>query len=174
MAVRAEAAPSVVEPPRACRILLAFDGSAGSLHALARAFELARDWRARLTLLTVVPRPQLPVGAVGYDPGALERDWAAQLRAAAAMAPPDVSITLRLARGSAVRAILAEAREGGHDLVVLGCEGRGPLSGRLCGVSRRVARRCPVPVFVARRELSSPQAAAAAAPLRAAAPAPPA
>jgi nucleotide-binding universal stress UspA family protein len=151
MAVRAPVSqPSEVELPRACRILVAFDGSPGSLHALDRAFELAREWHARLTMLTVVAQPQMLVGAVGYDPGQLERDSAAELRAAAAMAPPDVSITLRLARGPAVRAILAEAEKGGHDLVVLGCEGRGPLGGRLCGVSRRVSRRCDVPVLVAR------------------------
>ena len=42
------------------------------------------------------------------------------------------------------------AVKGCHDLVVVGCEGRGLLHGAIGGVSRKVCRRCPVPVLVVR------------------------
>ena len=53
-------------------------------------------------------------------------------------------------RSRSAREIVCYAVEGCHDLVVVGCEGRGLLHGAIGGVSRKVCRRCPVPVLVVR------------------------
>jgi nucleotide-binding universal stress UspA family protein len=153
MALHAEpvAAPAV-EPLLACNILVAVDGSRGAELALAHAAAIARVAGGRLTLLTVVPPPRLPSAApaLGYDPHAADEGWAEELRIAAERAPRDVPVTLRLAHGNPIKEIVRQAEEGCHDLVVLGCEGRGPLHGALCGISQRVLRRSSVPVLVVR------------------------
>ena len=55
------------------------------------------------------------------------------MRAAADAAPQDISITTRVRMGHAGEQIVAEAEEGGHDLVVLGSRGRGRLASTLLG-----------------------------------------
>jgi nucleotide-binding universal stress UspA family protein len=153
MALPAEpfAAPQA-EPLLACNILVAVDGSRGAELAVAHAAAIARVAGGRLTLLAVVPPPRLPSAApaLGYDPHAAEQGWAEELREAAEKAPRDVPVTLRLAHGDPTREIVRHAEEGCHDLVVLGCEGRGLLHGALRGVSQRVLRRSKVPVLVVR------------------------
>jgi nucleotide-binding universal stress UspA family protein len=143
---------SEAEPLLACNILVAVDGSRGAQLAVAHAAAIARVAGGRLTLLAVVPPPRLPSAApvLGYDPHAAEQGWAEELRRAAEKTPRDVPVTLRLAHGNPVREIVCQAEEGCHDLVVLGCEGRGPFHGALCGVSQRVLRRSQVPVLVVR------------------------
>jgi nucleotide-binding universal stress UspA family protein len=143
---------TAVEPLLACNILVAVDGSRGAELAIAHAAAIARVAGGRLTLLAVVPLPRLPAGSpmVGYDPHAAEREWANELRKAAEAAPADVPVTLRLAHGSAASEIVKQAEEGCHDLIVVGCEGRGLLHGALGGISQRVLRRSTVPVLVVR------------------------
>ena len=154
MAVRAEpfAVPEI-EPLLAGNILVAVDGSPGAELAVVHAAAIARLAGGRLTLLAVVPPPRLPSAApaIGYDPHAADAGWADQLRAAAEKAPPDVPVTLKLVHGRPAREIVRQAEEGCHDLVVVGCEGHGPLHGALCGTSQRVLRRSTVPVLVVRR-----------------------
>ena len=156
MATRTESPrlPALVmsEPVLAGNILVAIDGSEGAERALAFAAAVARVAGGRLTLLTVVPPPRLPAFAMapGYDPRAIEKQWAEELHAAADKAPLDIPVTLLLAHGNPAREIVRRAEEGCHDLVVLGCEGHGLFHGALGGVSQRVLRHCSVPVLVVR------------------------
>jgi universal stress protein E len=132
------------EPTAARNALVAIDGSEGARCALAHAIELARAGRGRLTLLTVVPPvPWAQPGVMAaYDPRTIEEAVADQLRAAAAEVPDDVPVTTMLVRGHTVAEIVRCATKGNHDVLVLGCEGHGPLGGALGGVSHRVRRHC--------------------------------
>jgi nucleotide-binding universal stress UspA family protein len=155
MAIRVEPEawdPGPLAPVLARNVLVAIDGSPGAERALGYAVAVAQAAHGRLTLLGVVPHERVPPAGIlpGYDPRQTERDWACELRAAADGLPPDISVTLVLARGSAATEIVRLAEHGCHDLVVVGCEGRGLLHGALGGVSQRVLRRCSVPVQIVR------------------------
>lgn len=132
------------------RILAAVDGSREAEAALRQAVALAREHRAQLTLLTVVPLRRC-VGAVGTA-GApdLTDPHAAVLRAAAATVPGDVGVVTRIERGEASQAILRVAHEGAHDVIVMGRRARGRADRRaLCGsVSDRVLRGAAIPVLL--------------------------
>lgn len=140
------------------RILVAFDGSPHAEAALADANELACANRGRLTVIAVVPVPSLWVGAAGEVPldlsgeESLENEFGSMLDRAVETVPADVPVTKLLKRGPAARAILAEARENPHDLIVMGSRGRGDLRSLLLGsVSHAVLRASPVPVLISRR-----------------------
>jgi nucleotide-binding universal stress UspA family protein len=150
MAVVVPETSSSTEPVLARNLLVAFDGSVGSQHALACAVAMARGSHGRLTLVTVVPRVPLPApGIVGaYDPGSIERGMAEALRAAAETVPGDVPVTTLVAHGHAAPEIVRRVEAGCFDLVVLGFEGHGPMKGSVAGVCKRVLRHCPVPVLV--------------------------
>jgi nucleotide-binding universal stress UspA family protein len=145
-----EPEPQPVARCSARNVLVAFDGSRGSHDALACAGAMARGANGRLTLLTVVPRPPVPApGVVGaYDFRAIERSMAADLRCAAETVPDDVPVTTIVAHGHAAPEIVRCVEDGCFDLVVLGCEGHGPMKGAVAGVCKKVMRHCPVPVLV--------------------------
>ena len=66
--------------------------------------------------------------------------------------PDDLSITTQLLDGDPAREILRTAREGDHDLIVLGSRGRGRMTTALLGsVSNRVMHDAEVPVIVIHR-----------------------
>jgi nucleotide-binding universal stress UspA family protein len=142
-------------PVAAANLLVAVDGSPGAQRALAYAGVLALTEHGRITLLAVVPPPlwtRMAIPPPGYDHRAIEVGWDRVLHAAAACVPRDVPVTTRLAHGRPADAIVRRAVDGCHDLVVLGCDGNGPLHGRFGGISRKVVRRCPVPVLVVRAQ----------------------
>jgi nucleotide-binding universal stress UspA family protein len=86
----------------------------------------------------------------GYDHRTIQAGWCQVLRDAADCLPVDIPVTTQLVNGRPADCIVCRAVEGCHDLVVMGCEGRGLLRGAIGGVSRKVLRRCPVPVLVVR------------------------
>jgi hypothetical protein len=66
--------------------------------------------------------------------------------------PVDVAVSSVVRSGRPAAAIVAQAEEGGHDLVVVGSRGLGRLGALVLGsVSRAVCARSSVPVLVARR-----------------------
>jgi nucleotide-binding universal stress UspA family protein len=153
MALATAHPPPLAAPILAGNILVGVDGSAGSQRALAYAADVAHSEHGRLTLIAVVPPPlwtRMAFPPVGYDHRVIVAGWAQVLHAAADCLPEDVPVTTRFVHGRPADAIVCRAVEGCHDLVVVGCEGRGLLHGAIGGVSRKVARRCPVPVLVVR------------------------
>src|SRR4051812_50028176 len=72
-----------------------------------------------------------------------------RLRAAADQVPDDLPLTTRLLDGDPPRELLRAAREGEHDLIVMGSRGRGRMTSALLGsVSNRVMHDSPVPVMI--------------------------
>jgi nucleotide-binding universal stress UspA family protein len=130
-------------------ILVALDGSPDAEAALAHAISLARDQRARLTLLTVVPSPPTPMGPGVMPPPDLTDVHEQIIRDSVATVPDDVGVTTRIEQGSAPEGILRVAEEGAHDLIVMGSHGYGRVQAALLGsVSQRVLHRAGVPVLI--------------------------
>ncbi len=122
-------------------ILVGVGPNTGS-QTLIAATALARREHARLTVLAAVVEPTVLFWAspitLPYDPrAAAAEECESRLRAAIAGIPPDLPVTALLRRQRASRALLAELRTGGHDLVVVG-------PGRVA----RALRRRGAPVLV--------------------------
>jgi nucleotide-binding universal stress UspA family protein len=139
--------------PRYRHVLVAFDDSPDARLALEHAVALAQTYRARLTMVAVVPPPpllawQAPGGMRGVH-DAEQTELAEALRAAADGVPDDLSVTTQLLDGDPARAVLKAARDGDHDVIVMGSRGRGRMTAALLGsVSNRVMHDADVPVIV--------------------------
>lgn len=141
--------------------LVAFDDSRHSHLALEHATRLARESGARLTVMTVVP--ELPLWTFGDGYGApinveaareeAEQRWRQALDRVVQAVPADLPVTSTTRHGPAGEAIVAEARDGQHDLIVMGSRGRGEWRSLLLGsVSHHVLQHSPVPVLVVQAE----------------------
>jgi nucleotide-binding universal stress UspA family protein len=146
-------------------LLLAFDGSGEARLALEHAVGMAQVFHARLAIVAVVPPApafawQAPGGMqAAHDASQAELEQ--QLRAVADAVPDDISVTTRLLDGDPAREILRAAREGDHDLIVLGSRGRGRVTAALLGsVSNHVMHEADVPVIVVHRPPEAPDLAA--------------
>jgi nucleotide-binding universal stress UspA family protein len=134
-------------------ILVAIDGSAHSEEALVQAVDLARREHSRLTIMTGEVR--LPTGAYLAVAGValpLVADTQAEaqqaLRRALEKVPPDLPVTTILTDQPICRALLAQIRTAGHDLLVLGARTRGTLRLTLRGAIARRLHRPPVPMLI--------------------------
>jgi nucleotide-binding universal stress UspA family protein len=143
-------------PPRYRHVLVAYDGSPEAELALAHAVAIAQASRARLALVTVVPPPpllswQVPGGMKGVHESE-QAELELRLRAAADKVPDDLSLTTRLLDGDPARELLQAAREGEHDVIVMGSRGRGRVTAAVLGsVSNHVMHEADVPVIVIHR-----------------------
>jgi nucleotide-binding universal stress UspA family protein len=146
-------------------ILVAVDGSPDADAALVHATALARDQRARLTLVSAIP--QLPATALlasGAAPPRSEvvKHYSEMLRMAADALPEDVSVTTLLVEGPPARALVERARSGAFDLIVMGSHGHGRLHQSILGcVSQKVLHASPIPVLLIRAPEPEPAAASA-------------
>jgi nucleotide-binding universal stress UspA family protein len=135
------------------RILVAVDGSDHALHAARAAARLARSVGGALKLLTVYHGPSSALGEPNYSAAltdALEdaERILGQARDAVREAGGPEPETDRL-DGHPADVIIATARDGNYDLIVIGTRGRGRLSAALLGsVSTAVAARAGRPVLV--------------------------
>jgi len=142
-------------------ILVAIDGSPAATAALDEAIELARSEGARLVLISVATPPRWRYSGPPYVPYPTEQDleraaWEV-LERAEALVPADVAVSSMVGAGPPAAAIVARAENGGHDLVVMGSRGLGPVGSLLLGsVSRAVVARSPVPVLIAGRRRDEP------------------
>jgi nucleotide-binding universal stress UspA family protein len=138
-------------------LLVAVDGSGPSRHAARFAFTLARQTGARVTLLTVLPPPEvLPLGPLsGYAvmtppvPAAELKKIDERLVEISAE-NPDVKVERVVELGSIADTILDAANQRHVDLIVMGARGLGPGRRFLLGsVSDRVVHHahCPVTVW---------------------------
>jgi nucleotide-binding universal stress UspA family protein len=86
--------------------------------------------------------------AAGLGP-ALLREADRIVRAAADRVPEDISVTTILTEDPIRAAILKRAREGNHDLIVMGSRGRGTVRSAVLGsVSHHVLHHSPIPVLI--------------------------
>ena len=152
--------------PRYRHVLVAYDGSPEAELALEHAVALAQAYRARLALVAVVPPPpllawQAPGGDARRARRGAGRISTTRLRDAADRVPDDLPLTTRLLDGDPAREILRAAREGEHDLIVMGSRGRGRVTAALLGsVSNHVMHDAGVPVIVVHRPHEDPDLAA--------------
>jgi nucleotide-binding universal stress UspA family protein len=150
------------------RIVVPTDFSADSEQAIRVASELSRIYAAPLTLIHIydpVAYP-LPDGYMLYTPGQLSRMWEefdrrlAQAKADA-QAAGAVRAETRLLQGLTTAEIVRFAKEGGHDLIVMGTHGRTGVARVLLGsVAARVVQTAECPVLTVRRPAQRTEAAA--------------
>lgn len=137
------------------RILVAYDDSPGARLALEQALDLAQAEHVEsVTLIGVAPPVSSMVVAAGMDPRALAESARAEVeasvRAVRARIPDAVGLRTIVAHGHVGEAIVTAARDGDHDLIVMGSRGRGPVSSALLGsVSTHVLQHTTKAVLVA-------------------------
>jgi len=148
--------PPASEDIRFRHVLVAVDGSSHAVMALSLAIALAQRDHAKLSVLTVVPNVRDGAAAawnVPVDPLALQeeadRDADRTLRAAIDAVPQDLPVRARLRHGHAGPEIVAEAKEGEHDVVVVGARGLGRIGSMVGSVSNYVLHHVKVAVIVA-------------------------
>jgi nucleotide-binding universal stress UspA family protein len=139
-------------------ILVAVDRSAHARAALVEAADIARAQAASLTVMTVyTTRLTWPaLYPAGIDQETLDTaivevrgEAQAVLDDAVAALPEGFTARTVMIEGTAAEAILTQARQGGHDLIVVGSRGHGDAASILLGsVSHQVLHHSRVPVLV--------------------------
>jgi nucleotide-binding universal stress UspA family protein len=132
-------------------ILVAVDGSKHSALAVEEAVDLARSVDARITLISVAPRPvPWPSAYPTVVPDAeLVKAAQAAVDEVAAHVPDDVPVGTVARVGRPADEILATARDAHHDLIVMGARGRGAATSLLLGsVSHAVLNQSPAAVLI--------------------------
>lgn len=144
-------------------LLVPVDFSEHATQALRLAIRLARAGKGRITLLHVGLAPGVgsyDLGGYGvpvpdtlvqlHEQAAREQEHALR-KLAQEEIPDDVPWRALSREGAAAEEVLAQAAEGGHDVVVMGTHGRGGLPRAFLGsVTERVLRSCTIPVLVTR------------------------
>ncbi|MCL4429997.1 MAG: universal stress protein [Chloroflexi bacterium] len=145
-------------------VLVAVDGSENSDRALDFALDLAEKYSAAVTVLNVSESPAM--GAVPLEPTTVSGDsmvlFAKDLRrlheeilssavAHAKEAYPKVVVSSKLREGNPALEIVAEAKEAGFDVVVVGHRGVGRVREIFLGnISEKVSHLAPCPVIIVR------------------------
>jgi nucleotide-binding universal stress UspA family protein len=135
-------------------IVIGTDGSAGAALAVEQGVWLAKMLGARATFVAVAREPSLVLGEPYYQ-RALTADLA-KARTAIADAvvfaeERDVPYETEILEGAPAEKILEVAQAHGADMIVVGCRGRGAVTGAVLGsVSSDVVHRADRPVLVAR------------------------
>jgi nucleotide-binding universal stress UspA family protein len=146
--------------PRFEHLLVPLDGSSDAERALGPARELTRAMGARLSYLTVVPRPTeltsiygmpgVRIEGEGYRMRREEADTYLSGVVAQGGEPPPEGVTIE--HSSAAEGIIEGARKVAADLLVLSSHGRGGLERTVIGsVADKVIRGSTLPVLVVRR-----------------------
>jgi len=147
------------------RILIAYDGSEPSKHALDQGMSLAELTSSEVTILSVVPRVMIPVysdvGAAssmytGREMAEIQEDmrefYSDSLRKVSKELQErytGVKVDTELLEGRPSQTIIELAEDDGYDLIVIGSRGLGGITGWILGsTSRRVVESCTVPILV--------------------------
>ena len=147
------------------RILIAYDGSEPSKHALEQGMSLAKLTNSEVTVVSVVPRIMIPVftdvgaGASMYSGQEMAdvqedmRDYYSEsLKEASEELTkkyPKLQVKTELLEGRPSKSIVDMAENDGFDLIVIGSRGLGGITGWILGsTSSKVVESCTVPVLV--------------------------
>jgi len=148
------------------KILIAFDGSEASKHALDQGISIANLASAEVFIISVVPRVMMPVfpdEGFGAAPVTAAQDmteyqekmrdiYAKSLKEAEDDIEknyPDLKVTSELMEGRPSSTIVEEAEKKDAELIVIGSRGLGGITGWILGsTSRRVVESCKVPILV--------------------------
>ncbi len=135
------------------KIILGYDGSEESRKALECAKDLARKFRAHLTVLSIV---NIPVSGDGYILTSVDR-WEKETRqlvdeAVSAAKSEGIDVDGKVTEHTDIsRAITDEAERGGYEIIVVGSRGRGRLRSIFLGsVASGVANTSKTNVFIVR------------------------
>jgi nucleotide-binding universal stress UspA family protein len=139
-------------------ILVGFDGSAHARAALIDAADIAKSQGASLTVISAWSAPMTwpsvigpPVSQSAYDEYSTAMRTVAERAVAEATSelPAGVSARTLVVEGRPAEVILNEARDGGHDLIVVGSRGHGEAASILLGsVSHEVLHAGDLPTLV--------------------------
>jgi nucleotide-binding universal stress UspA family protein len=147
------------------RLLVAIDGSANAELALSAAVTAARRDNSALTLISVAPdvraeAAKWPGVLVVPRPPQDELDATAEriLREAVARIPADIPVETIVRRGAPGPQIVARARAGCYDAILLGARGVGRISALVGSVSQYVLNHADIAVFVAHAPPEAPAA----------------
>ena len=148
------------------KILVAFDGSEPSKHAIDHAVSIAETNDAELHILSVVPRVMMPVfpdEGFGAAPVTAAQDMSeyqermkeiygrSLLEAEKDIKNhyPKLDVKTKLMEGRPSSTIVDEAENNDMDLIVIGSRGIGGITGWILGgTSRKVVDNCTKPVLV--------------------------
>ncbi|MFC1802554.1 universal stress protein [Thermoproteota archaeon] len=148
------------------KILVAFDGSEASKHALDHAVSIAESNMAEIHIVSVVPRVMMPVfpeegfGAAPVTIAQDMSDYQDRMRDIYGKSLddvkkdinnhyPDLNVTTKLMEGRPSSTIVDEAENNDTDLIVIGSSGLGGITGLILGsTSRRIVESCTKPVLV--------------------------
>jgi nucleotide-binding universal stress UspA family protein len=147
------------------RLLVALDGSANADLALWAAVTAARRDHAALTLITVVPDAMAETARwaafTGVCAAQLQDDAdqaaIAILQDALRRIPSDIPVTTVLRHGKAGPEIVAFARAGTYDAILLGARGVGRVGALVGSVSSHVLHHAEIAVFVAHAPRPEPE-----------------
>jgi nucleotide-binding universal stress UspA family protein len=139
------------------RLLVAIDGSQNADLALSAAVTAARRDAASLTLIAVAPDviagasrwPPSPVVATRPPQEEVDAEAERLLREAVDRIPAEIPVTRLLRRGKPGPEIVAEARSGDYDAILLGARGVGRIGALIGSVSQYVLHHADTAVFVA-------------------------
>ena len=148
------------------KILVAFDGSEASKHALDHAVNIAEPYGAEIVVLSVVPRVMMPVfpdegfGAAPITAAQDMSEYQSKMKGIYNMSLedakkdinehfPDLKVTTKLMEGRPSSTIVSEADVEEADLIVIGSRGIGGITGWILGsTSRNVVESCTKPILV--------------------------
>ena len=148
------------------KILVAFDGSEPSKHALDHAVSIAESNKAEIHILSVVPRVMMPVfpdEGFGAAPVTAAQDMSEyqermkEIYGRSLMEAekdiknhyPELDVKTKLMEGRPSSTIVDEAENNDMDLIVIGSRGIGGITGWILGAtSRKVVESCTKPVLV--------------------------
>jgi nucleotide-binding universal stress UspA family protein len=146
------------------KVLVAVDGSENSDKALDFALDLAEKYGAAVTVLNISESPAM--GVVPLEPTTISGEsmvvFAKDLQkfheeilskavVHAREIKPNVVVSSKLREGDPAMDIVAEAKEGGFDVVVVGHRGLSRVKEIFLGnVSEKVAHLAPCPVIIIR------------------------
>ena len=145
-------------------VLIAVDGSENSDRALDFGLDLAEKYSAAARVLNIIEPPAM--GAIPLEPTTvsgesmvmfakdlqrLHEEILSKAVAHAKEVKPDVMVSSKLREGDPALEIVAEAKDAGFDVVVIGHHGLGRVRELFLGnISEKVAHLAPCPVVIVR------------------------